>query len=142
MTTTDKSRKTASLATKIGRIFIWTASIWFAILILLQIVLSPSLLTGILNKAAKDFIDGDIRFGKAGVSLFRDFPNISLNLDDFTLTYPADRFDNSESMGAQGWLAAHGTGERSDTLASLKSLSVSLRVFPLIFGAIDIPEIS
>lgn len=127
---------------KIGKILLWIAGIWLGIIILLEIILSPTLLTGILNKVAKDFVDGEVRFGKAGVSLFRDFPNINLQLDDFTLTYPAERFDISESIGAQGWLASHGTGEQSDTLASFKNFSVSLKVFPLIFGAIDIPEIS
>lgn len=142
METKDTSQKTKRVSVKIGKILLWIAGIWLGILIILQTILSPSLLTGILNKVAEDFIDGEVRFGKAGISLFRAFPNIRLQLDDFTLAYPADRFDISESMGAQGWLTVHGNGSQSDTLASFKSFSVSFKVLPLIFGTIDIPEIS
>lgn len=119
----------------------WIAGIWAAVLIIIQVVLSPAVLTKIVNRYAPEFIDGDIEFGKAQVSMFRRFPNISLTLEDFKITYPADRFDLQEKQGAQGHLMHHGCGETADTLASFDRFTASLSLHSLIAGTIRIPYV-
>ena len=118
---------------------IWIAGIWLAVLIILQTVFSSPLLTKVVNRYASEYIDGDISFGKASVSMFRFFPSITLTLEDFSVTYPADRFDRQEKLGVQGHLMYHGCGEDADTLASFDRFTVGINIQALIGGTIRIP---
>jgi len=125
---------------KLMRFFLWFAVVWAALLLLLQIVLSTSVLTRTVNRIGADYVDGDLSFGRVSVNMFRNFPNISLTLDDVSITYPADRFDVLEKAGAQGDLLYHGTGESADTLVSFERFSVSLNIAALATGSINIPH--
>ena len=124
------------------KIAAWVTGVWLAIMIIAQIILSSSVLTGLINKYADEFIDGDITFGKAQVSLFRRFPKVSMTLEDFSITYPSERYDSLERAGVQGHMLYQGCGQEADTLASFKKFSASLRLLPLIKGEINIPHIS
>ena len=58
---------------------LWTvllaiAGIWAVILIVLQIALTPGVLTGAANRIAAQMVDGDVSFGKVRASVFRNFP--------------------------------------------------------------------
>lgn len=100
------------------KIAAWVAGIWLGLMVVIQLVLSSSILTGLINKYGDQFIDGDINFGKAQVSLFRRFPKVTMTLEDFSITYPAERFDSLERAGIQGHMLYHGCGDLADTLAS------------------------
>lgn len=112
-----------------------------ALLILIEVILSSKMVTRTVNKYAAEYIDGDIRFGDISVSILRQFPYASLTLEDFSVTYPADRFDQQERLGAQGHLMHHGCGETADTLASFRQFNVSISPLQLLFNKIHIPEI-
>lgn len=56
---------------KILKAAAWVAGIWMVLILAVQMVLSSSVLTGLINKYGDQFIDGDISFGKAQVSLLR-----------------------------------------------------------------------
>ena len=124
------------------KIAAWVAGVWLTIMIIAQIVLSSSVLTGLINKYADEFIEGDITFGKAQVSLFRRFPKVSMTLEDLSITYPSERYDSLERAGIQGHMLYQGCGHEADTLASFKEFSASLRLLPLIKGEINIPHVS
>ena len=124
------------------KIAAWVAGIWLGLMVVIQLVLSSSILTGLINKYGDQFIDGDINFGKAQVSLFRRFPKVTMTLEDFSITYPAERFDSLERAGVQGHMLYHGCGDLADTLASFKEFSASLRLLPLLKGDIHIPHVS
>ena len=134
----DKNRKWWKTILKAT---LWFIGIWAILLITLQVTLSEKVLTKLANKYATEYIDGDISFGKASVSMFKRFPRVFLSLDDFSITYPADRFDAQEKMGAQGHLVRHGCGETADTLASFKRFSASVNVLSLAQGTIRIPHL-
>lgn len=123
------------------KIILWSAGVTALLLTAAQILLSSSLLPRIINKVAVSYVDGDISFGKAEVSVFRRFPKITMTLEDFSVTYPADRYDSLERAGVQGHMLYHGCGEEADTLASFKEFSASLRLLPLLSGKIHIPHI-
>lgn len=123
------------------KITAWVAGIWLGLMVVIQLVLSSSILTGLINKYGDQFIDGDINFGKAQVSLFRRFPKVTMTLEDFSITYPAERFDSLERAGVQGHMLYHGCGDLADTLASFKEFSASVRVLPMLKGEIHIPHI-
>ena len=127
---------------RIIKILLWIIGIWIGIMIAAQIVLSTSVLTNIVNKVAAEYVDGSISFGKASVSLFRRFPKVSMTLEDFSITYPAERFDSLERAGVQGHMLYHGCGEQADTLASFKEFSASVRLIPLLRGRISIPHVN
>ena len=119
----------------------WVAGIWICLLTVLQIVLSPSVLTRIVNRFAAEYVDGTLSFGKVRLAMFRHFPNIGISMEDCSLTYPADRFDSLEISGAQGDLLRMGCGETADTLASFKHFSAGINVAALMAGKISIPHI-
>ena len=124
------------------KIAAWVAGIFAVLILAIQLVLSSSILTGLINKYGDQFIDGDISFGKAQVSLLKRFPKVTMTLEDFSITYPAERFDSLEKAGVQGHMLYHGCSETADTLASFKEFSASIRVLPLLKGDIHIPHVS
>ena len=124
------------------KIAAWVTGIFAVLILAVQLVLSSSLLTGLINKYGDQFIDGDINFGKAQVSLLKRFPKVTMTLEDFSITYPAERFDSLEKAGVQGHMLYHGCSDIADTLASFKEFSASIRLLPLLKGDIHIPHIS
>lgn len=126
---------------KLLKILLWISGIWAALLILAEILLSSGMTTDAINRYASEYIDGEVRFGRIKVSTLRNFPNIGLTLEDFSVTYPADRFDILEKQGPQGHLLYHGNGETADTLASFRNFSVSINPVPLVLGKIHIPAV-
>lgn len=125
---------------RISRFLLWVACIWAAFLIILQVALSPAVLTGIVNKFAAGHIDGDLSFSKVKVSMFRHFPNVGISIEDGQITYPADRFDSLEANGAQGRLLYQGCGEIADTLISFRHMSVGINAIAMLAGKISIPH--
>lgn len=125
---------------RIFKFLLWVAGIWAILLVILQISLSPAVLTRIVDKFAAEYIDGDLSFSKIKVSMFRHFPNVGISISDGQLTYPAERFDSLETKGAQGLLLYHGCGDHADTLASFRHLSVGVNAAALLSGKISIPH--
>lgn len=123
------------------RILLWAAGIWAAVLIVIETALSSSIATRIVNGYAADYVDGNLSFGKVSVSTFKDFPTPVLTLEDFSITYPSERFDTLESAGPQGHLLYRGCGPEADTLASFSRFSASFKVLPLLAGRIIVPKI-
>ena len=115
MVTAGGGTETACRWRKAGKAVAWILGIWVVLLILLQIVLSPSVLTKIANKYSDGYVDGDIRFGSASASMFTHFPSLTLSFDDFSITYDSEKFDSLEQAGVQGRLMYHGCSEISDT---------------------------
>lgn len=133
--------KIKHIAKIIGKITLWILGIWLGLLLIIQIVLSSPVLTKIINGVAEDYIDADVKFGEASVSIFSHFPKITLNLEDVEITYPHDRFDTLAQKCMQGHLLYSGCGEVADTLASLRRLSASVSLLSLLKGDIKLPDI-
>jgi len=131
--------KWRKLGSVILKTTLWVSGGLISILIVMEIILSQSVLTNAVNKYADKYIDGDIHFGKISASMFRRFPSVTLTLEDFSITYPADRFDIQEKAGAQGHLMHSGCGEVSDTLASFRRFSAAINLSALLSGTFHIP---
>ncbi len=123
------------------KICAWGIGIWLVILIGLQAVLSPAILTGLVNRAAGDYIDGDLHFGRASASVITNFPNLNVTLEDVSLTYPPDRFTSFYGNVPDGRLLRSGHSPDADTLASFKRFSTSIDLASLIAGHIRIPSL-
>ncbi len=132
-------RKT--IARKIGKVFLWIVGIWISLLLLLQITLSPAVLGKIVDRFASEFVDGQLKFDKIGVNMFRHFPYVGIKMENVSLTYPADRYDKFEAAGPQGQLLYHGCGETADTLASFRHFSAGIDIAALLAGKIHISHV-
>ena len=128
-------------STKILKVLLWIAGIWLAILLALQVLVSPKVLSGIVDRFAAEYIDGDLSFSKVRLRMFRHFPNVGISIEDCALTYPAERFDSLEAAGPQARLVFQGTGETADTLISVKRFSAGINAGALLFGKVSIPHI-
>lgn len=120
---------------------LWFIGIWVLLLVAIQITLSEKVLTKIVNRYAAEYIEGEVSFGSASVSVFKSFPRVFLALEDFHITYPADRFDAAEQLGVKGHLMHKGCSEAADTLASFDRFSASLNLASLMGGTIRIPHL-
>lgn len=126
---------------KIMKVLLWIAGIWLGILIALQVLVSPKVLSGIVDKFASEYIDGDLSFSNVRLRMFRHFPNVGISIEDCALTYPAERFDSLEAAGPQARLVFQGTGETADTLISVRRFSAGINAGALLFGKVSIPHI-
>lgn len=133
----NEPRKKSILRRIFGTLF-WIVGIFVVLVLALQVAFTSSILTNIVNRYAAEYVDGDVNFGEVEVNMFRRFPNLSIRMDDVSVTYPADRFDHLEAAGAQGELLYQGTGEIADTLVSFERFSASVNLMALLSGKINI----
>ena len=131
--------KQSNILKTLLKVVLWVVGIIVALMIILEIVLSGAVLTKIVNKYAAEYVDGNVNFGKASISLFRRFPATVLTLEDFSITYPSERFDSLETLGPQGHLVKKGCSQQADTLASFKRFSVGISLPALLSGTIKVP---
>ena len=74
-------------AWKITRnILLGIIGLWAVILIILQIVLTPGVLTNLANNFAAGMVDGNVTFGKVRASVFRHFPYLDVTFDSLSVT--------------------------------------------------------
>ena len=83
----------------------------------LQIALRPKLLTGIVNRIADGLVEGKVEFREVKAHVIKSFPFLHLEAEDLAVTYPSPLVEN-----------------RTDTLASLKRLDLSLDYVALTRG--------
>lgn len=95
-----------------------------ALLVALQILLRPSVLTPMVNDFATEYIDGDVAFKEVKAHVIKSFPNLHLETRDLSITYPRQRFFPGESG--------------IDTLASLRELDLALDYTALLKGKIHV----
>lgn len=123
---------------------LWTLlGIWAIVIIALQIILNSSVLTRIVSDVANEYVEGDVTFSGIKASMFKSFPNLNVTIDDFSITYPHDRFADFDSpVVPGGYLLDSGRGESADTLAHFRKLSVSVNYLAAIAGRIRIRHAS
>lgn len=131
-------KKTAKI---IGKILLWILGIWMGLLLIIQIVMLPPILTPIVNSLANKYVNANVSVGRAYGSVITHFPRITLSIDDLEITYPHEKYDSLTRAGSQNALVYQGCGETMDTLASIKRLSASVNLLPLLWGEVKIPDI-
>lgn len=122
----------------IRNVLIAVVGLLVAVLVALQIILRPAVLTKLVNKFAADYVEGDVAFGNIKAHVIKSFPFLNLEADDFSLTYPHSRYARWDSIypdsGRRFSLLKAGRGEEVDTLASFRHLSVSLNYMGIVRG--------
>ena len=106
------------------------------LLVALQVVLRPKVLTPLVNRFAEQYVEGgELRFSKVRASVIKDFPFLNLTLDDFALVYPHDRYARYDSTIVETGrfpLLQAGREPVMDTLASFRTLEASLNLVNLL----------
>ena len=119
------------------------------LLVALQIVLRPSVLTGLVNKYAPQFVEGNIEFSRIRARLIKSFPYASVEAEDLNITYPHERYARFDSIyppsrSRFSLMTAgnqKGVENGTDTLVSLKRAFISLNYMSLSKGQIDVRNI-
>ncbi|MGM9747386.1 MAG: hypothetical protein ACI3ZN_01170, partial [Candidatus Cryptobacteroides sp.] len=123
------------------KILLWFVGIWAILLAVLQIALSDSVLTGIVNSLADNFFTEEVDFGKVSASVLKNFPNLNVTVDDVAVTYPHDKFEAFDTTCFYGKLMEKGRAETVDTLVSVRKLSASVNLMSLAFKKIRVPQL-
>lgn len=131
---------------------VWVLGVWIAMLGVLQVVLSPAVLTGIVKKYSAEYVDAELSFENIGVSMFRAFPNIELEMENCAVTYSHGKFDSLigkdmpvQFMGrgkAQEGDASNVIVFPNDTLAVFDRFDVKINPFSLLVWKLDIPSVT
>ena len=128
----------------IRNVFIGLAALVLVLLVTLQILLRPSVLTGIVNNVAAGLVEGDVAFQEVRAHVIKSFPYLNIDAREFSITYPHQRYARYDSMytqvGRRFNLLRMGNGREVpvDTLAYAKELSLSLNYIALAKGAYHI----
>lgn len=115
----------------IRNVLIGIIGLLVVVLVAIQVLLRPQVLTGIVNKLAGDFVEGDVNFREVRAHVIKSFPFVTVDARDFSITYPHERYARYDSVYTENTtrrfslLKAGQTGT-VDTLMSLRQLSVSL----------------
>ena len=109
-------------------------------LVTLQILLRPSVLTGIVNRVAADLVEGEVSFQEVRAHVIKSFPYLNIEAKEFSITYPHERYARYDSVytqvGRRRNLLRMGYGEAgTDTLAYARELNLSLNYVALAKGS-------
>ena len=116
---------------------------FFAVLLIaLQIALSPKVLAKIVKRVAAELVpEGEVEFSGIRASVLRNFPRVGVTIDDFSLTYPHERYAAYDSLYSEGDMAERhfslldaGRGEVKDTLASCRRAHASINLLKALRG--------
>ncbi len=143
------------------KILLWIFGILVCLLLLVQIFLSPAVLEPVVDRFADYWLDCDVSFGRLGVNVFRNFPNVTVTVDDCLVKYDAGKFEkytrNPEDAGcsrasrAGSYIGILRPGEecdtvdltgRYDTLAVMSAMRVSVNPFALVYRQLRIKQIA
>ncbi len=106
------------------------------LLVALQIVLRPKVLTPIVNRFAEQYVEGgELRFSRVRASVLKDFPFLNFRLDSLAIVYPHGRYawyDSTYVETGQFPLLQAGRAPGMDTLASFRTLEASLNLINLL----------
>ena len=124
----------------IRNVLLALAGLVLALLVALQILLRPSVLTGIVNRVTQGLVEGDVCFREVRAHVIKSFPFLNIDAKDFSITYPHERYAQYDTLltepGRRMNLGRTGYGKDGapDTLCSARELNLSLNYVALMRG--------
>ena len=133
---------------------LWTVGIAVGLVLLvlvtLQVLLRPKVLTGIVNRVAAEYVEGEVNFSEVKAHVIKSFPFLHLEATDFSITYPHSRYARYDSVYTEssrrfslmkaGWERARQDGQ--DTLASFRHLDLELNYMALLTGTCHVHSLT
>ncbi|MCQ2171665.1 MAG: AsmA-like C-terminal region-containing protein [Bacteroidales bacterium] len=104
----------------------------------LQVLLHSRVTTNFVNRLASENIDGNIRFTDLHFNVIKSFPNLRVNIDSLTLTYPHERYSRFDIDGRHDARLDAGRGELEDTLAAFSNFKAEFNYWQLLEGHISL----
>lgn len=122
---------------KILKISLWTLFsfvILFSIILTLIVwILSPSQLTPLAEKYANQFLDADVKLGKVELTVWKTFPNITVDVDNLEiLTHAFDNLPKEERAKLPAY---------QDTLLTMDKFHGGVNVLKLLVGSIEVNDV-
>lgn len=84
-----------------------------------QAAVNSKLPAKIIDKTVAQYVDGQIGYDRIHLSIFSNFPAITLSVDSLRVVYPHDTFAGYDSLGVRSRFRDAGRGEDFDTLAAI-----------------------
>ena len=112
-----------------------------AVILLLGVVsavLNSGIARKVIDNLASENLDGTLDYSRLRVRLFSSFPNIAVELDSVSLTYPHERYAAYDGLGAPSRMLGAGRGPVQDTLARFSRFSVAVNPWQLAAGRIRV----
>lgn len=125
-------------------ILIGIVALLIVLIVAFQILLRPSVLTGLVNKYAPQFVEGNVEFSEICATIIKSFPFAGVEAKDLNITYPHERyarFDSVYTTNHRFSLMKAGNARDTsgiDTLLSVKRLYASLNYMSLLKNQINI----
>ena len=133
---------------KIARgILIGIVALIAVLIIAFQIILRPSVLTGLVNKYAPQFVEGNVEFSEIRATIVKSFPFAGIEAKDLAITYPHERYARFDSVYTSNHrfslMKAGNARDTSgiDTLASVKRLYASINYMSLLKNQVNIHSV-
>ena len=127
---------------KLARIAGIVAGVIAVIIVALQIVLNARFVRNIIDKAAAENINGQLRYSRLHFSLIKAFPRLKVEIDSLSITYPHELFSQYDGAGAPSPLLSEGRGAAEDTLVSLDHFSAAVNLWRLLGAKVRVHHIA
>ena len=120
------------------RLLIALAGLLAVLLVALQVLLNSKFVTDFVDRTAAGMIDADLNYSRIHFSILRNFPRVSAEVKDLSITYPHERWAQYDSTGLRDRLSEAGRGASVDTLLSLSEFSASVSPLKLLSGKVKV----
>lgn len=124
------------------------------VLVTLQVVLRPKVLTRIVNRVAAEYVEGELNFSEVKAHVIKSFPYLHLEARDFSITYPHSRYARYDSLFTESSrrfslmrsgnqrIQREWVKDGQDTLMSFRHLDVELNYMALIGGTYHVHSLT
>lgn len=86
----------------IRNVFLALLALVLVLLVTLQVLLRPTVLTGLVNRFAAQYVDGDLGFREVRAHVIKSFPFLNIEAEDLAVTYPHALFARYDTLYADG----------------------------------------
>lgn len=124
---------------KVTKALLWIVGLWALIIVALQIAMSSDLPTRLINKYAAEYFDGEVEFEDVSASMFRNFPGLSVSIDNLSISYSNEDRELIKTDMPDTLSFTDTTDIR--LRARMKRFEAKANVLPLLIGELKIPDL-
>lgn len=132
---TDEKKRILKKCIKIGA---WTLGCFSGLIALLLtalvLIFTPQRLTPLVEKAANDYLNADVKIGRIELTAWSTFPDLTIDVQNLSIESKA--FDKLTAIQRAE------LPQNSDSLVSLKSLHAGVNVLKLLYGTFSLKDLS
>ena len=124
---------------RLARILGIIVAVFAVIILALQLTLNSAWMRSKVDSIAANALEnGQLRYSRLH---FKTFPNIVVEADSLSVTYPHELFSEFDRVGVRGPLLAEGRGAVEDTLLAADRFAVAVNPWRLLLGRIRVKHL-